>query len=145
MNNHPFYSNPFPKQQQQSSQSQPTVISNDFIDTVKQYIEFDNQVHEGRLALKQLQDRRQATENILIQYMSANHMEDKEFSLTDGKLRFGMSRSTAPVNKEHILQRLQVFLKNKELAEKATDYIFADRQVTFTPKLKRTMVRNKTK
>ena len=145
--NHPFYNNTYPPAPALAPATNPNpetpVITDDFVQLIKLYIELDNQLHEGRSAMKLIQSKKEDTEKILVQYMKQNKMEDKEFNLTDGKLKYTMSRSTAPVNREHILNRLQTYLKNKDIAAKATDYIFADRQVTFTPKLKRTTQRKK--
>ena len=118
-------------------------LPEDFINTVKMFIELDNQIHEGREAMKLLQNKKEKCEVLILEYMKMNKMEDKEFNLTDGKLKYSMSKSTASVNKNVIQEKLELFLKNKDIANKATEYIFQDRQISFTPKLKRTMNRNK--
>jgi Family of unknown function (DUF5760) len=148
---------PPPQQQHANSSSAPpvtgagkkpvphsiqTMLPDEFIQMVKMYIDYDNQIHEGRQALKLIQDQKEKTEQFILHYMKSNKMEDKEFNLTDGKLKYAMSRSTAPISKNHIQERLQAYLKSKDQAQKATEYIFSDREVSFTPKLKRTMSRS---
>ncbi len=97
-----------------------------FKEEVNQWISLDDDI---KVLQKALNERKKAknmlTPNIL-EFMGKYEIED--MNTNNGKLIFAKSTTTKPMNKEYMKNKLGEFLKNYEKGEKATSFLFNNRE-----------------
>jgi hypothetical protein len=106
-----------------------------FKEEVNQWIALDDDI---KVLQKALNERKKAknmiTPNIL-EFMGKYEIED--MNTNNGKLIFAKSTTTKPMNKEYMKNKLGEFLKNYEKGDKATNFLFNNREKTEKFYLKR--------
>ena len=106
---------------------------------IKNFVIYDNEITKLNKRLKDLKERRERSENNVIQLMKRNNMDNNQIKISDGTLRICNSKRTTPITKEDIKTKLGRFIKNSSEVERVMDYIYNnDRKVVFKECLKRT-------
>jgi len=137
------------QQQQQLQQYHPQSsdqqieISQVFEDNVKKYVILDNKIKSAKAAIKELEkEKKEASQNILV-YIKKHKLEESPINITGGKIKYVVSKSSAPINRKYIQDRLELFFKSKTKAAEATDFIYANRETTQRDAIRRVKAANK--
>ena len=80
--------------------------------------------------LNELKPKKDKIQDTIVNYMSNNDILDKDIILENNKIKCTSSKTTESITKKLILNKLTEFLKNEEIAQKATNYIYNDRNST---------------
>ena len=118
-------------------------VSDNFKNNIKTWVELDNKQKELRrkaLLYGKEKDKIQAG---IIDYMSANKLEDKDLIISDGKLKYSYSKTSESISKGYIEKQLTIFLKNPKIAKEATEFIYSNRATKSKAVLKRTIKKKK--
>ena len=118
-------------------------VSQGFQDNVKKYVTIDNKIKSAQDAIKILkQEKDKAGKNILI-YIKTNNLEEAPINITNGKLKYFLSKTTTSISKPYIEKRLETYFKSKTKAKEATDFIYANREFNEKETIKRINNRKK--
>ena len=113
-------------------------VSPQFENDIVKWVKIDNKIKSANGALKILRKEKDITgENILI-YIKTNSLEDHPINITGGKLKLATSKTTSPINKKFIEERLSQYFKSNSKAKEVADFIFNSRETTEKDVLRRT-------
>ena len=123
-----------------------------FKDDIKKWVEYDNTIYRYKLKMDQLKkekekyelERNKIQDNVL-NYMESNKLESNEIIISDGKIKYYNSKSSTSISRKFIEQRLSLYFKNENKAKDAAEFIYSGREISYTPVLKRTRNRTKSK
>ena len=118
-------------------------VSDIFKTNIKQWIECDNKQKDLRKKALHYGKEKDKIQSGIIDYMSVNKLEDKELIISDGKLKYSSSKTSEPLSKSYIEQKLTMFLKNPQLAKDATEFLYSSRAIKTKVILKRTVSKKK--
>ena len=92
-----------------------------FKQTVKQWLDIDNEIRALETALKERKkNRKEIQENIMV-FMGEYNI--KNMNTDDGKLTYNESKTKKPLNKDFIKTSLSTYFNNSEDGEKITEYL----------------------
>jgi hypothetical protein len=118
-------------------------INNDFVDAMKKYENYEELIKSEQDKMKEFQDKvkfyKEKQDNLeskIIQYITANKLNNYDFELQHHMIKVGESKTTESVSRELIEDRLSDFLKDVNLGKKATEFIYNNREVKTRPVLK---------
>jgi len=117
-------------------------ISQKFEDNIKRFVIIDNKIKSAKMAIKELEkEKKDASNNILI-YIKTNSLEEAPINITGGRIKYFVSKSTSPMSKKYIQDRLEQYFKSKSKAEEIIDFLYSNRETTEYETIKRTIVKN---
>ena len=111
-------------------------ISEEFITSVKKYLEVDDILKEIKEKTKQLTNEKKNYEDFILDYLKS--IDEKVIDVQDGKLRRNISKTQAPLKKEYIQKTLAEILNDMNKATMITDKIVNNRPIIERVTLKRT-------
>ena len=111
-------------------------ITNDFKKKVMKWVELDDEVRTLRERIKVITKEKKQDSEFILSFLE--NIGEKELAISDGKLRRNVSKSKAPLKKEHIQNAINQLIKDKEKAVTMTDHIINSRPVVERVNLKRT-------
>ena len=114
-------------------------VSDNFKTNIKHWVDLDNKQKELRKKALQFGKEKDKIQAGIIDYMSANKLEDKDLIISDGKLKYSYSKTSESISKGYIEQKLAIFLKNPQVAKEATEFIYSSRTTKKKATLKRTV------
>ena len=112
-----------------------------FKDEVKEWITLDDDITTLQKAIKERRDKKNRLTPKIIEYMDRFKIND--LNTNDGKLKFTKSLYTKPINKEYLIAKLGDFFKDYKKAEKATGFIYENRDKQEKYSLKRVLDKKK--
>lgn len=120
-------------------------VSNNFKDNIKEWISIDNnimniedEIEPLKIKKNKLQKIKKEKENTILEYMKTNNITNNDIVLNDGKLKYYNSKSTEPISKKLVTEKINEYFKNNKLeGDKLLDYIFNNRDKKIIPVLKR--------
>lgn len=120
-------------------------VSNNFKDNIKEWISIDNnimniedEIEPLKVKKNKLQKIKKEKENTILEYMKTNNITNNDIVLNDGKLKYYNSKSTEPISKKLVTEKINEYFKNNKLeGDKLLDYIFNNRDKKIIPVLKR--------
>lgn len=113
-------------------------ISQLFKEDTKKWILIDNEIKKANNAVRLLKKEKDAIGEKMITYIKNNNMEDQQFNIAGNKIKLATSKTSAPVNREHIETRLTEYYKSSSKAKEVTEFIYVDREKTEKEYLSRT-------
>ncbi len=122
------------------------LITNEFTDLLRKYIEIDDQLRQGRDMMKKLNTEKKELSDIIQKYMKRKKID--ELNLPDSKLSLSVTQSTQPLTKKVMEQRITEygtkFLRDPQRAKHMIEFITsADfRETVERSNLKRIFKRN---
>lgn len=117
-------------------------ISPEFEDNIKKWVNIDNKIKNAKDAIKYLNEEKNTTGESILEYMKSNNLNDQQINITGGKIKLGVSKTSTPVNRKYIENRLTSYFKNSNKAKDATNYIFSNREISEKEVIKRTKSKN---
>jgi len=116
--------------------SEKKEITEKFVSSIKKWVDIDDQVKKLREELKTLTtDKKDIENNILTEL---DKMEEKVINLKDGKLRKNVSKTQAPLKKDHIHKSIFDYIKDEKKALEIVDTMMKSRATVERVNLKRT-------
>jgi hypothetical protein len=120
-------------------------VSNNFKDNIKEWISIDNnimniedEIEPLKVKKNKLQKIKKEKENTILEYMKTNNITNNDIVLNDGKLKYYNSKSTEPISKKLVTEKINEYFKDNKLeGDKLLDYIFNNRDKKIIPVLKR--------
>ena len=99
-------------------------------DNIEKLIEIENEEQKIRKYMASLKEKKENLNDSIITFIEENNYQDKDIIFGDKKIKYAVSKSQDGITKKLILDRLTVFLKNNEMAQNATQFIYSDRGST---------------
>ena len=124
-----------------SEEKPPVVISEEFITTVKKYLEIDDTIKNIKDKIKELTNSKKKNEVYILDYLTS--INERIIDVPDGKLRKNVSKSQAPLKKDTIHKTLLEITGDNNKAVEITDRIINSRPIIERITLKRTRTINK--
>ena len=115
-------------------------ISQDFIDTVKKYLEIDDALKEIKEKNKILTQNKKEKEEYILNYLQS--IDEKIIDVPNGKLKKNISKTQGPLKKELIQKTLTEIVGDSIKANSMTDQIIKSRPIIERITLKRTRNKN---
>ena len=103
---------------------------NDFKTHITQFLEYNNQENQLKEKMKYIKSKKEKLHTSIINYMSENDIADKDIVFNENKISCTTTKTTECITKKLIFEKLKTFLNNENMAAKATDFIYKDRNVT---------------
>mgnify|MGYP006200232133 FL=1 len=121
-------------------------ISQTFINDIKQWVTLDDQLKQTSKLVKQIKKKKNEVGLEIQGYMEQNEIQDKDINLSDGKIKYYVSKRTCGMSKKYIENSLMLYY-NGDLtkAREVTNYIYANRESKEATTLKRVKNRGQTK
>lgn len=113
------------------------VNADQFVNSVKKYVELDNKLVQIKDITKKINDEKKKININIVKYMKSNNIEKQPINITGGSLAVFESKRAVPVNRDYIQNRLTDYFKSETKASEVTEFIFADRETTITNTIKR--------
>jgi hypothetical protein len=117
-------------------------VSQEFVNTIKKYVEMDDQIKSSMKALKVVKTQKKELGKAIMNYMNQNSMKDKYINIGTGKLKCVTTSRACAITRKHIENRLKEYFKNEEKALKVTEFIYENRTKTQSTALRRSKNRN---
>jgi hypothetical protein len=114
----------------------PKTVSAEFINSIKKWVGLDDDIKKLRNKMKEFTNEKKDLEITILNEL--DKMEEKVIEITDGKLRKNVSKTQAPLKKEHIAKTIQEFTKDEQKTHDIIDYMMNSRQIVEKVNLKRT-------
>lgn len=108
---------------------------------ISEFINLDKEENVYKDKIKNLKNKKEKIHDNIVNYMSNNDILDKEIIFENNKLKCASSKITESITKKLIFERLKVFLKDENIATKATNFIYSDRNSTQKLSLKVTNIK----
>ena len=97
---------------------------------ISEFITLDKDESIYKDKIKNLKNKKEKIHDNIVNYMSNNDILDKEIIFENNKIKCASSKITESITKKLILERLKLFLKDENLANQATNFIYSDRNST---------------
>ncbi len=101
------------------------LITNEFTELIRKYIEIDDQLRDGREMMKKLNTEKKELSDMIQKYMK--HKRIDELNLPDSKLSLSVSKSTQPLTKKVMEERMAEyglkFLNDPQRAKHMIEYV----------------------
>jgi regulator of sirC expression with transglutaminase-like and TPR domain len=103
-------------------------VSQDFQNKVIKYVSIDNKIKQGQEAIRELKKEKEKTGKDLMIYIKTEKLEDCPINISNGKLKYAVSKTTVPMSKAYIEQRLEQYFKSKSKAKEVVEFLYKDRE-----------------
>jgi hypothetical protein len=118
-------------------------INNEFVEAMKKYENYEElikneqeKIKDNQNQIKSMKEKQDNLENKIIQYITANKLNSYDFEVERHIVKVSESKTTETLSREFVEEKLSDFLKDANLAKKATDHIYESRIVKTRPVLK---------
>ena len=99
-------------------------------DNIEKLIEIENEEQKIKKYMTSLKEKKESLNDSIITFIEENNYQDKDIIFGDKKIKYVVSKSQDGITKKLILEKLTIFLKNNEIAENATKFIYSERNTT---------------
>jgi hypothetical protein len=117
-------------------------VSQEFVNTIKKYVELDDQIKASMKALKIVKTQKKDLGKAIMGYMNQNSMQNKYINIGTGKLKCVTSTRSSTITRKHVTNRLTEYYKNEDKAKEVTDFIYDNRAKFQSTALRRSKNRN---
>lgn len=101
------------------------IVTTEFTELLRKYISIDDQLREGRELMNKLNTEKRQLSSLVSKFMKQKKID--ELNLPDSKLSLSVVKTTRPLTKKIIQQRVQEygvkFLNDPERAKHMIDYV----------------------
>lgn len=109
-----------------------------FQTNIKQWVAVDTQLKALNEQAKTLRERRTELAEDIHMHVETHNLSNAIVNISDGKLRFGTNRQTAPLTLKYVEECLQKCLAEPEQVAHVMKVIKESRSVNVSPDIKRT-------
>ena len=119
-------------------------VSEEFVQDIKNWVALDDQLKHTRELASQIRKKKEEVGKHIQKYMEMNHLQDKDINLSDGKIKYYVSKTLGTVSRQHIENSLVLFFKGDyDRARAATEFIYNNREAKEKRAIKRTRKKKK--
>lgn len=104
---------------------------------IQQWVAVDNRLKELNEQTKELRQQRSDANDAIIEYIQTNKLSNAVINITDGKLKFGELKQTAPITLGFLEKCLGEVITNSNQVDQIMSYIKQKREVKVIPEIKR--------
>jgi hypothetical protein len=126
-----------------SDEKEQKTVSKEFVNSIKKWVSIDDDSKKLKEKLKLLSNEKKEVETVILSEL--DKMDEKVIEITDGKLRKNVSKTQAPLKKDHISKTIHEFTKDEQKTKDIIEYMMKSRQVVERINLKRTKNRGESK
>ena len=101
-----------------------------FKNDIKNLLDLTDKMDKLKKSLNEIKSQKDDLENDVLNYMNENNIKHKDIYLNNNKITYSSIKSYECISKKYVLQKLKDILKDEQLADKATNYIFDTRTTT---------------
>ena len=91
------------------------------------YLKLKDEENELKSKINKLKSKSDDIHDSILNYMNEKEILDKELIFDKRKIKCTQSKISESITKKLILERLKLFLKDENLANQATNFIYSDR------------------
>jgi hypothetical protein len=117
-------------------------ISNEFVECIKKYVLLDDQIKETTELLKNIRSQKTKLSSYITKYIEQNNIQSKDINLSDGKIKYYISKSQSSMSRKYIEERLAIYFKDIDKARDCTEFLYANREYTERGSIRRTKYKN---
>lgn len=117
------------------NESNPYFI--EFKDNIRQWIKLDDDLITLTNAMKDIKKKKNELSDIILKFMENNNL--KHLNTNDGKIQYTKTSINKALNKNLLLEKLSIYLKDDNKGNSAVDFIFDNREKTEKVTLKRSI------
>jgi hypothetical protein len=103
---------------------------------VQKFFEIEKEEEKYKDILSKIKKQKDILNENIINFMDKNNIKDKDIIFGDKKIKYAATKVQASITKKLIYDRLTIFLKNEEIANNATNFIYSDRDNSLKYSLK---------
>ena len=118
-------------------------ISNEFVECIKKFVLLDDQIKETNELLKNIKSQKSKLSSYITKYIEQNNIQTKDINLSDGKIRYHVTKCHTSMTKKYIEDRLALFFKDIDKARECVEFLYANREYTERGTIKRTKYKAK--
>ena len=107
---------------------------------VKSYLEIDDQIKALNKALRERRTNKSKLADSILKTMKLFDVDN--MNTKNGRLIYSVTKTKQPLNKKNLLSGLNLFFKNEETSQEATNVVLSNRQIIEKITLKRTINKN---
>ena len=108
-----------------------------FENQIQQWIQIDNQLKQLNEKTKELRDKRNTLEEKITDHVFSNNLSDTTVKISDGKLKFVNTKTTAPITFKYLEKSLGEIIKNDHQVKQIIEYLKQHREVKLVSEIKR--------
>lgn len=108
-----------------------------FEEKVQKWVSLDNQIKILNDKLKQLRENKHDLNNEIMSYVDEQGLSRSTIRISDGRLRFGITRVPTPLSFKYIEGTLAEVIKNKEQLEQIVGHLKNKREIKNVQEIKR--------
>ena len=108
---------------------------------IQNWVSLDNQIKIAGENLKELRDKRNDIGKNIITYVETNKLSNAVVKISDGRLRFGITRQTAPLSLKHVEDCLKKCINDEDKVSAIMKYIKDTRCIKEQSDIKRSYVK----
>jgi len=112
-------------------------VNESFKKNMAEYVSLENSIKELKSEITQRSKRLKQLQPLIITFMKKSKVEHCKLSNNNGIVEMKQRKSSSSLNRNSIQSLLTEFLKDADLAKKATDFIYENKQVKYVSYLKR--------
>ena len=110
----------------------------DFTESIKKWVQLDNQVKAYNDKARQLREERNDIADSIIEYVDTSGLNNTTVKISDGKLRFAPTKQTAPLTLRYVEDCLHQCLGDQTIVKQIMGHIKKNREVRLSRDIKRT-------
>lgn len=117
-------------------------VSRNFENNIKKYVAIDDKISSAQQVIRELRKEKEAAADQIMVYIKTHKLEDHPINITGGRINMGTSRTTAPMNRAYIEERLGEYFKSYSKAREVVEFLYSNRETVEKQVLKRTKNRS---
>ncbi len=108
-----------------------------FEQNIQKWVAIDNKLKTLNEQVKELRDKRNELEGVIINYAEDNNLSAATIQISDGKLKFANSKVQTPLTFKFLEKSLGEIIKNEAQVKQIIDYLKENRETKIVPEIKR--------
>ena len=113
---------------------------NKFKDLVHTWLSIDDDIRQLDKAKKELMKKKKELTEPIVEFMSSNSIED--CNTGNGKLKYTITNSKKPINRDYLTNKLSQYLNNTKKAEELSVFLYENRETEQKISLRRCFKKN---
>jgi len=109
-----------------------------FEESIKSWVQIDNQVKMLQEKVKELRDKKNDMEFQIYNYAEDNNLQNAVIEISDGKLKFSETKTTSPLSLKYVEKCLHEIVSDENVVKQIMNYIKEHRETKVESSIKRT-------
>jgi len=108
-----------------------------FENNVQKWVSIDNEIKRLNEKLKSLRDEKNSLNTQIISYVDTNNLNNSQVGISDGKLRFVVTKVAQPLTFKYLEDNLSQIIQNKDQVSLILNHLKNKRITKSIPEIKR--------